>query len=1361
MPSSLLISVCIPLYNKASFFEQTITSVLSQTYRNLEIIVSDNGSTDGSSDLALEYSQRDSRIKYYRLNKTISANENFRHSLLLASGEILKLQCADDYLEPDFISRMVQPLLKSPETDFSVCTVKPVFDDESSQILNPSLIEQHFSQTVPLVIQDLLNTTSFSERSKKLLRYCSRTSLFGCFSGLLFRRRCLPLKRWKAVEMGAPFPAVDWDFLFRLYLNHRGTYINEILEFYRYSSNSETLQLISGKNLSFDVLNFLMPLTLLTDKTLNEFRSSLSPEEFEELLQQTHQYLDKVAREARHHSIATPQQNKNLGIESLCQNIEEALAAYTINPIQTRPQLRELRKYLADCWLHLPSNQVQEQYRGHLGTAYRSLVNSRFRDEKLTDVEEKFVEELFAYVCLRWSTYADTESDSKPRKSAESSLVHPSVASKDAKSINFILAATLYLHPSKLSIHAERIGELFLPDWFVPEILHQITSTADSLGKGLSRSHRILTITNLYPPQELGGYGRSLADFAAGLQSRGHQIHVLTSDAPYLGCTPDREDGIDRRLQLWGTYEGQTQEFQDPNQIHAIVAHNDRILREVLAQVQPDLCLVGNISFLGPAVFGPLLEQQIPTIHHLGFAQVPYPPTLAPQHPLYHLATASEAVAQAVRDAGLTQLETSTIHPGALVRQFSRPTLPQRDKLRILYAGLVIQTKGPHTLLEALTVLQQQQMDFECTIAGNAIHADYLAALQQYLQQTGLVHRVRLVGHLDRSQLADCFAQHNVFVFPSIQPEAFGIVQVEAMAAGLTVLSTGVGGASEVIESGVSGLLFPAGDPIALAQALISLPQDPERWARLAATGQAAAFAKFDIERSIDQLELKFEELLRRKAELSSPMALSIPTSPATDPYTQWLCDRITNVVRVYGLDPNDQSTINLLRELRRQTAELWKAAPAEQLPDLYQGSVGQAYRALLHSGFQSQPLTGEEANYLQALTNQVSQHTVQHPVGLQAFLGVMLYLPAGKMKVDQAPVKLPAWLLSDYQSVFEPPGTVEPVSAPQPIAPPTSATAPLHQDMTFLNRLLGCANLYYIDPEETSIAEELRLIRQQVGQIWAQTPLEQLESLYKSEFGRRYLALLDSGYQNYPLLPEEESVVQELTGLISQGIDRYPGLNALLAIMMYLPPGKMQVRDAANRLPAWLLPDYQRIFEADQATTAPLVPSPQPTVPTAAPAAAAPPSVSQPPNLAEDMVFLNRFLGCSNLYEIDPEDGETVAELRQLRQRVAEFWLTVPPSQLEAVFNSELGRRYGMYLKSGFQREPLTDGERELLVKLAETAARGFEQPGGLNAFLGAMMYYAPGQMQVKDAATRLPGWLFPLYAAVFESEAQKKMAS
>jgi glycosyltransferase involved in cell wall biosynthesis len=316
-----LVSICIPLYNKVDFFEQTIDSILSQTYKNLEIIISDNGSTDGSSQLALEYANCDSRIKYYYREKTISAGENFRHALLLASGDILKLQCADDYLTPDFVSIMIQPLLGSLEADFSVCTTQPIFDEQSSQILNSALIEKHFHQTVPFVVQDLLQTTGFAERSRKLLRYCSNRSLFGCFSGLLFRRTCLPLKRWKGVEMGAPFAVVDWDFLFRLYLNHRGVYINEVLEVYRYSGNSETLQLISGKNLSFDVLNFLMPLTLLTDKTMDKFRASLASEEIEGLIHQTHEYLETIVRQAL-------SQSKNTQEISTPPGIEKSLSKY-------------------------------------------------------------------------------------------------------------------------------------------------------------------------------------------------------------------------------------------------------------------------------------------------------------------------------------------------------------------------------------------------------------------------------------------------------------------------------------------------------------------------------------------------------------------------------------------------------------------------------------------------------------------------------------------------------------------------------------------------------------------------------------------------------------------------------------------------------------------------------------------------------------------------------------------------------------------------------------------------------------------------------------------------------------------------
>ena len=81
---------------------------------------------------------------------------------------------------------------------------------------------------------------------------------------------------------------------------------------------------------------------------------------------------------------------------------------------------------------------------------------------------------------------------------------------------------------------------------------------------------------------------------------------------------------------------------------------------------------------------------------------------------------------------------------------------------------------------------------------------------------------------LNREQLARFFQLNHVCVFPSLHPEAFGIVAAEAMASGLALVSTGVGGASELFEDGVSGLQYQAGDSKALAQQLARLARNPE-----------------------------------------------------------------------------------------------------------------------------------------------------------------------------------------------------------------------------------------------------------------------------------------------------------------------------------------------------------------------------------------------------------------------------------------------------------------------------------------------------------------------------------------------------
>ena len=82
---------------------------------------------------------------------------------------------------------------------------------------------------------------------------------------------------------------------------------------------------------------------------------------------------------------------------------------------------------------------------------------------------------------------------------------------------------------------------------------------------------------------------------------------------------------------------------------------------------------------------------------------------------------------------------------------------------------------------------------------------------------------MQFVGQLKRQALARFYALHHVGVFPSIHPEAFGIVAAEMMASGLAVVSSGVGGAGELIEDGYTGLRFKPGDSEDLAR----LPEGP------------------------------------------------------------------------------------------------------------------------------------------------------------------------------------------------------------------------------------------------------------------------------------------------------------------------------------------------------------------------------------------------------------------------------------------------------------------------------------------------------------------------------------------------------
>ena len=124
-----LVSVIIPNYNHARFLGGAIRSVLEQTYRPVEIIVVDDGSTDNSADVAAAFGDQ---IRYiYQTNAGLSAARNT--GLRAAKGELIGVLDADDMYEPNFLETLVAALQADPEADGVYCGYR--FVDEANNPL--------------------------------------------------------------------------------------------------------------------------------------------------------------------------------------------------------------------------------------------------------------------------------------------------------------------------------------------------------------------------------------------------------------------------------------------------------------------------------------------------------------------------------------------------------------------------------------------------------------------------------------------------------------------------------------------------------------------------------------------------------------------------------------------------------------------------------------------------------------------------------------------------------------------------------------------------------------------------------------------------------------------------------------------------------------------------------------------------------------------------------------------------------------------------------------------------------------------------------------------------------------------------
>lgn len=186
---------------------------------------------------------------------------------------------------------------------------------------------------------------------------------------------------------------------------------------------------------------------------------------------------------------------------------------------------------------------------------------------------------------------------------------------------------------------------------------------------------------------------------------------------------------------------------------------------------------------------------------------------------------------------------------------------------RLLYTGRLAAAKGLPILLQSLARLKSTHPDLVLTIVGDG--ADR-AALEEMTIDLELTGNVKFVGYKSQAEVREAMQQTDVFVLPSFA-EGVPVSLMEAMAAGVPVVTTQIAGVSELVENGVSGYLVPPGDVASLADRIQTLLDNPELRSQFGVAGRAKVEKEFDIRREAAWLGQVMAAALEGKVEKIRP----------------------------------------------------------------------------------------------------------------------------------------------------------------------------------------------------------------------------------------------------------------------------------------------------------------------------------------------------------------------------------------------------------------------------------------------------------------------------------------------------------
>lgn len=377
----------------------------------------------------------------------------------------------------------------------------------------------------------------------------------------------------------------------------------------------------------------------------------------------------------------------------------------------------------------------------------------------------------------------------------------------------------------------------------------------------------ILVITWNYPPRQ-GGMEQLLANVCGGL-SKSHGVSVITAHASASESVAGEAIYRPRSPGLLRFF------------LFAMVKGIGLLWRQRSIEVVfGGSVLVTPIVLLLARMFG---RKAVVQAHGLD---------LIYRHPVYQLAVVqwlryvdhvianSRHTALLAQRTGVAEQMITVIPPGVDWQRFqvseSSVALKQAwgltDRKVILFVGRLARRKGVKEFIEhSLTNIAKQVPEVCFVIAGGnpteslTHHEDVASEIRQAIARHDLVHRVRMLGAVTDADLVQLYALCDVVVLPVLDlatdVEGFGMVALEAAAAGKPVVATRCGGIPDAIEHGQTGILVAPGDHDRFVEAILSLLNDQERSLSMGACGRQRAVDNFTWPSTVCRYEVTFRSV--------------------------------------------------------------------------------------------------------------------------------------------------------------------------------------------------------------------------------------------------------------------------------------------------------------------------------------------------------------------------------------------------------------------------------------------------------------------------------------------------------------------